>query len=324
MSKKLIIGVLLVVIVLLGLTLWLGSSGAGETYQSTVYGYTFSYPADYELVEYQPSSLALGRRQGEEFEALVNVRLYTAGAAVGFNSYNDFVTDQLRNMCAADGPTETLYCTDIVERDSFMTDENFLGERLIWNRVHENFESGEALNDQWGPVYAFNFSHQLADPELAILSVEPAFYTGPEAEDLAKQVASSLEIVRTVGQTEERVALVERVEVVADASQITVDFVELLTGEVAKAAALADCEAAAAADCNQELEQDYYIRNQEVETENIKLTPETQIILQQEARPIGGTVAELEARLKGTAGPMLLRLWLRGGEGVRLEEVYLP
>jgi len=87
---------------------------------------------------------------------------------------------------------------------------------------------------------------------------------------------------------------------------------------------LADCEAAAAADCNQELEQDYYIRNQEVETENIKLTPETQIILQQEARPIGGTVAELEARLKGTAGPMLLRLWLRGGEGVRLEEVYLP
>lgn len=173
------------------------SPDARISYISSRYGFSFTVPAALRIKEYAPESLSIGQSGLEDaFESAVDVRLYTAGRDVGYDSFDAFALETLRNMCAADGPRITVYCTVPQQRQPFETKHGVKGEVLYLERVYETIGLGEKTKDGFGPIFLFDISDAIGGAAFSALAFQPPANLAASEVDsaLLRQVASTLSL----------------------------------------------------------------------------------------------------------------------------------
>lgn len=165
-------------------------------YASERYGFAFSWPAPYELYEYAPESIAIGMPDGEGFSSVADVRLYSAGEDIGYESFDAFITETLRNMCAADGPNESISCDRVERREPFTSDHGATGEHVYLARVHRDLTTGATASEEFGPVFVFDVSENAPPLEFAALVIQPPAHSATTTvnNDVVHAVAASLRV----------------------------------------------------------------------------------------------------------------------------------
>src|SRR5690606_32807677 len=101
------------------------------------------------------------------FLAEAEVVVAQSGEEGGYENFNAYLFDTARNMCAADGPTGTMYCEAIVNEESFTTDTGLSGTRFYLTRIQENFTTGARIEDEFGPFIAFNLQANVPDSDFS-------------------------------------------------------------------------------------------------------------------------------------------------------------
>lgn len=144
------------------------------TYQSEEYGFSFTAPAMQDIHEYVPEVVAIGNATANGFETEAEFNVVLSEAEGGYASFEAFLFESTKNMCAADGPNETIYCTDIMNVEEFTTDSGLSGLKFYQHRVYENFTTGTKIEDRMGPIYAFDIKANVPDSDFATLIVRPS------------------------------------------------------------------------------------------------------------------------------------------------------
>lgn len=181
-------------VLLLGI--FYGGAFSTKAYENLAYGYSFNYPAHYEVREYTPEHVALGRSRGDIFEPHVEIVLAQSGEESPAESYWAFLIERSQLNCAANGPDETLNCNGVVEHRPFYTAFKVEGEELYLRLVRRRLSSGAVTTQRFGPVYAFNLSKNVPSSRFAALLIYRSWQMlwQRAAAGLAVTIADSLKI----------------------------------------------------------------------------------------------------------------------------------
>lgn len=307
-----------------------GDQKATQIYQSDEYGFSFAIPKNMKVKEYAPESLAIGTSVGEEsFDAVVNVRIYKAAREVGYSEYEQYVFESLKNTCAADGPTGTIYCDRVENRSDFTTSSGLSGEELYLHRVHEDFSNQTTDESASGPFYVFNMAANVPSAQFVILTIEPPVNQAVSDTTKARveSVANSLTLSKVTRTPEPRTvyALVSDVASENDQTVVRFDTVEWLTGQAAYEAAAreTECEVANADECAPSLYNDFYISNAEKETTTMPVAPDPSVTLIENGTSSPSTIGTMDGVVE-ERGSLLVELTIVGDQVTTLAEVYLP
>lgn len=145
-----------------------------STFSNEQYGYSFSYPTTLTLYQYSPEVVALGTGAGDAFSTTMEIQVAAAAADDPAADFNEFVTTSLRNYCAADGPQESIYCTDVAARTTYLTQSGLQGDELVFTRVHHAIPTNTDTTETYGPIYVFNISANVPGSAFTALIVRPA------------------------------------------------------------------------------------------------------------------------------------------------------
>ncbi len=168
-----------------------------QTYTSDTYGFSFDIAAGYTYKEYTDEIIAIGNPVGQDgFDAVAEVNVVKSGGEGGYHSFNDFLFETSRNICAADGPGATIYCDKIMQRESYTTESGLESTRFYLNRVHENLDTGEKAESAFGPLFAFNIAANTPESKFSALVVRPpANLTSGEIDaELVQNIADSVHV----------------------------------------------------------------------------------------------------------------------------------
>lgn len=169
-----------------------------NTYLSDQYGFLFTV-ADKDIYEYTPEMIAIGHLIPDGFDADMEVNIMTSDAAADPMSYDEFVFEVTKNMCAADGPNETIYCDQIIDQQEFTNAQGLSGTVFFQRRIHENFATGERTEGRFGPIYTFDIGANVLTADHAAIFLRPSAVheEGDIDEVLVRSVVDSLKIDRT-------------------------------------------------------------------------------------------------------------------------------
>ncbi len=96
------------------------SPSEGKTYTNSVHRYSFTYPFELGIREYTDDILTIGIISDEMVDGFAEARVITAQGEAG-QTWQDAVADQLKSLCAADGPDASFSCTDTESMEPFVT-----------------------------------------------------------------------------------------------------------------------------------------------------------------------------------------------------------
>lgn len=128
------------------------ASGAGKVYKNSVNKYELTYPNSLEVKEYTDDITTIGVITNDAVDGRADVRVVTAQGEAG-QTMEDAVADQLKNLCAADGPTASLSCTSTISTEPFATDNGEAGFVLMLNAELKNLKTGTVESIPYGPYY---------------------------------------------------------------------------------------------------------------------------------------------------------------------------
>jgi len=210
-TKKILIGA--VVLVLLAAAGWYLYDNYGRPVpDNTMYSsrnFSFAYPRTNELKEYTSGAIAIGTQKGNAYDPLVEVVRYKSDPDTALPaSYDAFIKRQARNLCAADGPAESISCPD-AQAEPFVTASGITGQKLTLTLTRTNLQSGTTTTAIYAPLYAFNKTeaptaeNPLRYDAVFVYPSLPSVIDGTNVPNLLDQVVNSLAIpggVSTVGQ----------------------------------------------------------------------------------------------------------------------------
>lgn len=152
-----------------------GGSGAETVfYRNAVYGFSFGVPQGQEVYEYIPEFVAVGQPIEGGFDADTEVVVAKSSDERNYRDFEEFLTESVRTMCAADGPNATQYCTQLTRQEPFESDSGLSGTRFYAVRIYENLATGEKREEQFGPFVAFNIQANTPDVIFSALIIRPA------------------------------------------------------------------------------------------------------------------------------------------------------
>ncbi len=169
---------LFLTLISLGIILILGVSYFGKLpktpqpkiYVSQQYGYGFTYPGTFQVLEYSPAYVAIGTTTRDAFNAIANIDVVTAELS-SKESFEDFVHRSAMNMCAADGPHGSIRCVGVVRSSGILTRGGLQGELFSLKQINESLPSHATTTVERGPFFAFNISPNVPDKKFAALIV---------------------------------------------------------------------------------------------------------------------------------------------------------
>lgn len=161
------------------------------------YGISFAYPESLDVREYQSEFISVGHEDGEAFDSEVDVQIVRSfeGSA---DNFSDFVHEQARSFCAADGIDRSIECRDVRGEQVFQTKAGVAGITFNLDEVMTELESGEEVVSEKGPFFVINISAFDEESEFAALFVRTpsAKPEGDVDQSLVRQVAESVMIER--------------------------------------------------------------------------------------------------------------------------------
>ncbi len=165
---------------------------AAALYESSEYGYSFSYDSSLRLNDFTPEYQAIEDPVTEEPNELVQIAVEHASIMDEAESFDEYAMERAKAYCAADGPTGSLYCTRVTRHEPFTTNTGIVGVVFYLEMVHEVFGEGRTTREA-GPFYAFNISLDTPGSGHSALIVRPAqFYEEGEMYDRGAAAANAL------------------------------------------------------------------------------------------------------------------------------------
>lgn len=170
--------------------------------------FSFVYPRVNSTDEYDSGAVAVGTSGDAGFAPLVEVIHYQSDPDSPLPAtFDAYVRKQALALCGSDGPIENLTCTDAVITP-YTSAQGLEGQELSLTLVRTNLESGTTTTETFAPLYVFNLTRPVEDPEETLrygaLFVYPAFSSvasGSTSPELLAQVIDSLLIPRGVSTT---------------------------------------------------------------------------------------------------------------------------
>jgi hypothetical protein len=136
-----------------------------QEYENTAYGFSFTYPPQYQLNEYTDRYIEL--QEPETGQAIAAVEVELSDSALPAANYEDFVHASAENTCAADGPTGSIRCTGVTRSEEFTNAQGTKGE--VFYLQHEAVINAATTTREAGPYYAFNITGASDDAHAAVL-----------------------------------------------------------------------------------------------------------------------------------------------------------
>lgn len=168
-----------------------------EYREESRYGYSFQFPAQYDLLEYGFENVSIGTRTEGGIDAVAEVVIHTAATTTEYASFEDFVYGESRLACAADSPTETINCTEVEQVQPFTTGTGLSGAIFYLAETRRNLSTGTTARSGKGPFIAFNLSAHVPEYQYTALVVRPPVVLAPDAVDteLLRDIADTLELI---------------------------------------------------------------------------------------------------------------------------------
>lgn len=149
-------------------------------YTNSVHGYSLQYPSGTTVTETSSESVTFGN----EVEAsIVNVE----GEAG--QTWQEAATAYLTNMCAADGPTGSFSCTEVLQSNTVTTQSGLEGIVVDLNGELQNFETGEKTVEGRGPFYAFPLANSATGSKLLVVHPPLSQETEDSATEMVRNIA---------------------------------------------------------------------------------------------------------------------------------------
>ncbi len=143
-----------------------------ETYNNKEHGFEIKHPQGYSLrdiTDYKGAptgNLLLGKTEDvlekEHPEWIIRASLYNPRPEDLLVPFEKYVIERVKMMCSADGPTVSIYCTDVVEKESFITAQGIKGYRIYLTEINERYEEKEIEISERikGPLFVLDtFQH---------------------------------------------------------------------------------------------------------------------------------------------------------------------
>jgi hypothetical protein len=172
-----------------------------KTYQNTQYGYSFAYPSNLQIKEYTPEIVAIGLPTSDDgFTTVTQVDVSTT--ETGAASFEEYVFERSKTLCAADGPNESLSCDTLIRNIPFSTDSGLTGDELYLQLVKKTLSTGTTSTTEFGPIYALDIGANAPNSSYAALLIYQPLsgYLDTKDADAVTEVAHSL----TVQKVEDR------------------------------------------------------------------------------------------------------------------------
>lgn len=212
---KAIITILVLVIIAVGIYLYARDRGVGpadtpdtagtstttemRVYTNQDYGFFFEYPPQFAVQEFNPEHVAIGSSTADGFNSVAEVTVLLDEDETTYGSYEQFLADRARVMCAADGPEATIGCTDIERESAFESTSGLTGVEFYLVEQTRNLQTGTTTSASKGPFYAFNLAANATGTPYAALIVHPPIAAPEDAVNAAliRSIARSVQINRT-------------------------------------------------------------------------------------------------------------------------------
>lgn len=167
-----------------------------ETYYNETFGYQFEYPKEYDLYEYTPSIVAVGTKEGEGMVGAVEIQVFESDADAA-ESYDEYIVTRMQNLCAADGPTASIGCTEVERATPVTTSTGLSGTQYYLREVTTNLSTGENTEKSKGPFYAFNITANSAATHAALVIYPPVVLSAEEiSKPLLEGIIDTLSVAR--------------------------------------------------------------------------------------------------------------------------------
>lgn len=209
--KKLVIGAL-VLLAVIAAGWYLYDNYGRPVPDNSVYSgraFSFNYPRTYELKEYTSGAVSVGEEGTETYNPQVEVVRYMSDPDTALPpSYDAFIKRQAQNLCAADGPTESISCSN-AQTEPFVTASGVAGQKLSLTLTRKNLQTGTTTSSTYAPLYVFNKTDAptAEDPlryqAIFVYPALPSIVDGGFVPALMDQIVNSLVVpngVSTVGQ----------------------------------------------------------------------------------------------------------------------------
>lgn len=177
----------------------LGAAAAASdtrSYQNQDYGFSFSYPTLYAVQEHTPEHVSIGMARTSGFESIAYVTLLLHDRDVAYASYEQFLADRTRMMCASDSPGFTMRCINIKQEQSFETAAGLPGIAFYLSEETTNIQTGTTTASGKGPFFAIDVSANAPEYEYAAVLVHAPIALSQEKVNAAliQDIANSLRV----------------------------------------------------------------------------------------------------------------------------------
>lgn len=200
--------------ILLGLTIYLTRDVWTPLPENISYrekNFSFVYPREYRVEEYNRGAVSIGIKQDNSFSPFVEVVRYENDHDAALPSTFDvYIKRQAEALCGSDGPVENLTCSDAVSVP-YTSAQGLEGQELSLTLLRTNLESGTTTTETYGPVYVFNVTQPVEDPEdtfrYRAIFVYPSFSSAASGNanfELLAQTIDSLLLPNGVSTTTSR------------------------------------------------------------------------------------------------------------------------
>lgn len=165
-------------------------------YSNPVYAYSIEYPESLAVMQYSPEHVSVGRPTEEGLQMFVNAEVALSGNESGHESFDEFIFERGRALCAADSLRETMDCDRIERKVSFVSSRGVAGTEFTMRFVRRNVATGTTTESIFGPVYAFDISDRVPSKTAALFVYVPLISRGVSnppvsAEGVARSVSLS-------------------------------------------------------------------------------------------------------------------------------------
>lgn len=156
------------------------------------HGFTYMYDGQYSLVELSDRYQHV-ERAGSEPNELVSINVEQPYDGDQYDSFQDFLHTRAILYCAADGPSESLQCTQVTRTQPFTTATGISGEVFYLELEHSSPDG--VTHREAGPFYGFDVTRE-GGAMTALLIFPTHFYNESDLYDEGAEEAN--DIVNTV------------------------------------------------------------------------------------------------------------------------------
>lgn len=159
--------------------------------------FSFMYPRTYNAEEYAAGVVSLGIPNDEGLNPLIEVTRYQSDPDTALpKDFDTFMKRQAGAVCGADGPTESISCTQ-VGATPYTSPKGISGQKLDLTLVRKNLKTGTSTSSTYGPFYVFDTTASstpdspLRYSAIFVYPALPAFLSGTTTPALMDQVMST-------------------------------------------------------------------------------------------------------------------------------------